>query len=95
MPELTFRLRWPDQTETVTYSPSTIVATYFEVGRAYGVAAFAALARRALQAASDRVKETYGHPCARAAASLAIIEQQAARFASELGATVTILGFGE
>ena len=62
MPELTFRLRWPDATETLNYSPSTIIATYFEVGRAYGVAEFAALARRALQAASDRVKETHGYP---------------------------------
>ncbi len=81
MPELTFRLRWPDETETVNYSPSTIIKSYFNVGHAYTVTEFAALARGALQAASDRVKQIHGYPCARAAASLAMIERQAAKFA--------------
>jgi len=81
MPEITFRLRWPDETETVAYSPSTVIKTYFDVGQAYTVTEFAALARRAMAAASERVRETYGYPCSRAAATLAMIEQKSAKFA--------------
>lgn len=88
MPELTFRLRWPDETETVNYSPSTIITRYFEVGRAYGAAEFVALARRALQAASDRVQEMYGYPCSRAAATLAMIERDSAKFPGMAEVTV-------
>jgi uncharacterized repeat protein (TIGR04042 family) len=92
MPELTFRLRWPDATETVNYSPSTIITTFLEAGRVYRMEDFLARSREGLAAASARVKERYGHPCARAAASLAEIEQQSARFAGT--AEVTVLEFG-
>jgi uncharacterized repeat protein (TIGR04042 family) len=91
MPELSFRLRWPDDSETVSYSPSTIVRDYFTAGAAYDVGDFLQRARLALRAASARVEEKYGHPCARAAASLSAIERQAGAFAAQPGALVTVV----
>jgi len=91
MPELTFRLRWPDESETVNYSPSTIVRQYFSSGTRYGIEEFLLRARQALHAASARVEEKYGHPCARARATLAAIESRAETFAQHPDAAVTIM----
>jgi uncharacterized repeat protein (TIGR04042 family) len=91
MPELNFRLRWPDESETVSYSPSTIIRDFLTAGAAYDVGDFVRRARLALAAASARVEEKYGYPCARAAASLAAIERQAAAFAGQAGAVVTVI----
>jgi uncharacterized repeat protein (TIGR04042 family) len=78
MPALLMLLRWPDGATAAYYSPSTIVKTYFESGKAYGLADFTARARTAFLAASERVRQVHGMPCSRAAASLAEIEARAA-----------------
>jgi uncharacterized repeat protein (TIGR04042 family) len=91
MPEMSFRLLWPDASETVNYSPSSVIATYFVVGGEYELPVFLDTARRAMQAASDRVAEKYGFACARAGATLNAIEQQAVQFAAEPGAKIKIL----
>ncbi len=88
MPELTFRLRWPDASETVNYSPSTIIKNHFSSGASYEMADFLARSRLALAAASARVEATYGHPCARAQHTLATIEQRAAAFSAQQTITV-------
>jgi uncharacterized repeat protein (TIGR04042 family) len=91
MPELSFRLRWPDESETVNYSPSTILRDYLSADTAYEVGDFVRRARLALRAASARVEAKYGYPCARAAASLSAIERQAGAFAAQPGAVVTVV----
>ena len=95
MPEVTFRLRWPDETEMECYSPSTVVRVYFDTGQTYKVGAFAALAHHALTAASERVERKFGHPCTRAHATLAAIERRSKACAGTPDATVTFLGFIE
>ncbi len=82
MPEIRFRLRWPDETVTLNYSPSTVVTEFFAPGAVYELAAFIALSREALQAASDRVQERFGYPCRRASATLAEIERRCAAFSA-------------
>jgi len=91
MPEMYLRLRWPDGAESVSYSPSSIIAEHFCAGERLEVQKFIDRARVALAAASDRVAERYGFACGRAAASLAELEARAARAADEPGAAVTIL----
>jgi uncharacterized repeat protein (TIGR04042 family) len=86
-----FSLRWPDATETRNYSPSSIIAEYFRAGETIALPQFLRRARVAMRAASDRVVQTYGYPCARAAATLAAIEQTAAKFLTDPDAAVTIL----
>jgi uncharacterized repeat protein (TIGR04042 family) len=91
MPELTFRLRWPDDSETVNYSPSTIVREYLVMGASYNIDDFMRRSRAALRAASARVEQIYGYPCARAQTTLASIELQAGRFAGSRDAVVTVV----
>jgi uncharacterized repeat protein (TIGR04042 family) len=91
MPELQFRLRWPDESETMNYSPSTIVKNFLTADTSYDLAEFVRLARLAMHAASARVQQTYGFPCSRAKATLAAIEQRAGAFAEQQGATVTVV----
>ncbi|MDQ6751385.1 MAG: MSMEG_0570 family nitrogen starvation response protein, partial [Actinomycetota bacterium] len=88
MPELYFRVRWPDGTIRRCYSPSLVVRDHFESGAAYPLDRFVALSRTALTQASDRVRERYGMACTSAAQELEEIEATAARFAGDRDATV-------
>jgi len=93
MPELYFHVRWPDASETVNYSPSTVVREYLSPGATYGIDDFLRLSRNAMQAASDRVAAVHGHPCSRAGATLAAIEARVARYIAEPDSTITVIGF--
>ncbi len=78
MPEMRFRIQWPDGDEAVCYSPSTVIAEHFRVGEAMPLEAFVARSRVALGEASRRVARRHGFFCARAAAQLAELERAAA-----------------
>ncbi len=93
MPEMRFSLRWPDGSETLCYSPSTIVEKHLSAGASYTIDAFLARSRDALHAASERVRQRFGFPCSRALGQLAEIERKAAGFAQIPDAAVTVLGF--
>lgn len=94
MPELIFTVRWPDQTQSECYSPSTIVKDYFSVGQSYPLAEFVGLSRTALIAASERVRARYGHSCASALGQLTEIERCAQQFNDVANASVVIENFG-
>ena len=91
MPEVRFRVRWPDGRVETCYSPSTIIKDHLRSGASYTVSDFLARCRDGLHAASDRVRAIYGSGCSRAMAQLAAIEASAAR--QEQAALVTIEGF--
>jgi len=93
MPEMHYRLRWPDGTESRCYSPSLVVKEYLEPGRRYALADFLERARTATRIASDRVRAKFGFACPRAAAQLVQIEAQAARFEHAPGVQVEVIGF--
>ena len=93
MPELRFTLRWPDGVRETCYSPSTVVREHFVAGTAYPVAEFVPRCRRALTAASERVRAVHGHPCSLALGQLARIEATAARYPAD--ATVLFISFQE
>jgi len=93
MPEMRFKVRWPDATETLCYSPSLIIHEYFTPGQKYSVADFASRSRTALNIASERVFAKYGFECTSAKGQLSEIERLAATHAPE--ATVTVLSFHE
>lgn len=90
MPEVWFKVHWPDGTGETCYSPSTAIADHLAPGATYEIADFLARCRAGLGAASDRVKARYGYPCSRAMGQLAQIERAVARLAVNPGATVTI-----
>lgn len=93
MPELHFRIRWPDGTEERCYSPSTVVTEFFAAGSVYPLAMFLARCGQALAAASERVRAIHGQPCGKAAAQLDALRKRAAAFHDQADAAVAFLGF--
>jgi uncharacterized repeat protein (TIGR04042 family) len=91
MPEMEFRLRWPDGSESSFYSPSLVVEDHLTVGEDYTLPDLVARARLAMTIASDRVQAKYGFPCSRAQGTLAAIERQAKAFDPQT--TITVTGF--
>jgi len=94
MPEVIFKVRWPDQTTTDYYSPSTAVHAHFTAGQSYALADFLTRSRVALHAASERVRAKYGYTCSSAMDTLAEIEGRAQEFGAQAEAYVLVVGFG-
>jgi uncharacterized repeat protein (TIGR04042 family) len=95
MPEMHFRVRWPDGAVETCYSPSLVIKDFFQPGASYPLADFLARSRAALKIASDRVEAKYGFPCSLALGQLARIESACARFVSFPEADVGIESFEE
>lgn len=90
MPEVRFRIRWPDGSEEECYSPSTVVWSFLSPGQAYPLPDFLVRARSALTRASERVKARHGYQCSSALDQLARIERQAGSFAWDQGAVACL-----
>lgn len=95
MPEIRFRIQWPDGSQATCYSPSLIVKDYFTLNQAYGLDDFVQRSRTALNIASDRVQAKYGRPCGLALGQLQEIETKAAQYRNIPQAQVQILQFIE
>lgn len=95
MPEMLFRIRWPDGNAETCYSPSLVIKEFFIPGESYALADFVERSRRALNRASERVQAKYGAPCSRAMAQLKRIESNATAFAALDGVRVAIEAFIE
>ncbi|WP_373541576.1 MSMEG_0570 family nitrogen starvation response protein [Chamaesiphon sp.] len=95
MPESRFKVRWPDGSEAICYSPSSIVKSYFELDRDYELADFVTRSQTALNIASDRVRAKYGRGCGLALGQLAQIEAKALEFNSQPQSLVRVLEFIE
>jgi uncharacterized repeat protein (TIGR04042 family) len=90
MPEMHFRIRWPDGTTENCYSPSLVIKDFLSVGASYPLAEFLARIRTALKIASERVREKYGQPCSRAQWQLSRIEAAAKGFDAVTDARVVV-----
>jgi uncharacterized repeat protein (TIGR04042 family) len=77
MPEVHFRVRWPDGGLDTCYSPSTVIKDFFVVGQPYPLDEFLQRSRSGLNAASERIRALYGMHCSRALGQLAAIEAKA------------------
>lgn len=95
MPEMHFRIRWPDQRIEDCYSPSLVIKDYLVPGETYSVVDFRRRSRDALTIASERVREKYGFACSRALGQLERIEAAAIQFEASPDASVTVLSFQE
>jgi uncharacterized repeat protein (TIGR04042 family) len=91
MPEIRFKIEWPNGQQELCYSPSLVVKKYFTPGSDYELNAFGERSR----IASDRVKEKFGMPCGLALGQLAQIEAIAAQFSDRPDARVRLLEFVE
>jgi putative flavoprotein involved in K+ transport len=77
MPEMHFKVAWPDGSEQDCYSPSYIIEEYLVEGAAYSVGDFLERTGLALNIASDRVRQKYGFACSSALDQLAQIREAA------------------
>jgi uncharacterized repeat protein (TIGR04042 family) len=93
MPEIYFKIQWPDGQENTCYSPSLIVKKYFEPHSEYALDDFVKRSQTSLHIASDRVLEKYGMPCSRALGQLQQIETTAAKYQNLPDPKVQFLDF--
>lgn len=93
MPEMIFRVRWPDGQESDCYSPSLVIREHFTPGQDYPVRDFLEKADTALTDASERVRARYGFACSRALDQLQAIRQVGAPFLTRPDALVRVLSF--
>ena len=80
MPEMTFRVRWPDGTEVACYSPSLVMHDFLDEGVDYPLQEFVERSSAALDLASDRVRATFGFVCTSALQQKSEIHEKAADF---------------
>ncbi|MDY6798967.1 MAG: MSMEG_0570 family nitrogen starvation response protein [Pseudomonadota bacterium] len=80
MPAINFCVRWPDGTEDICYSPSTVVREHFSAGQTMPLDEFVTTAEQALNAASKRVEQKFGYFCSSAMDQFSSIKLKAARF---------------
>jgi uncharacterized repeat protein (TIGR04042 family) len=80
MPEVRFIVRWPDDSVSDCYSPSTVVKDYLQAGERYTLSDFVNRSSAALTIASERVRLKYGYACSSAADQLQRIVDTASRF---------------
>lgn len=83
MPEVTFRIRWPDGTEESCYSPSTIIQEYLSPRQDYALAEFLERSLKGLDHAARRVEEKFGYRCSSADAQAQTITRRAAQYGKE------------
>ena len=94
MPEMHFRVEWPNGHVERCYSPSYVIEEHLTVGEAYPVEEFVSRARRALEIASERVQAKYGFACSSALDQLLRIEESARTLApAEREGHVRVLEF--
>jgi uncharacterized repeat protein (TIGR04042 family) len=94
MPEMHFRVKWPNGKVDNCYSPSYVIADHLVEGESYAVSDFMERVQQALQIASERVRERYGFVCSSALDQLASIEATAGELsAAERQGRVEILDF--
>ena len=94
MPEMHFRIQWPNGENEDCYSPSYVIEEHLTAGEAYPVREFVDRVRTALEVASERVRERYGFVCTSALDQLASVERSAAQLPpDQQNALVRVLAF--
>jgi len=94
MPEMHFRVRFPNEITVDCYSPSYVIEDYLSEGQQYPVSEFLERTRTALNIASERVRERYGFSCSSALDQLAAIEDTVSGLSVEqLTQPVVVLEF--
>jgi uncharacterized repeat protein (TIGR04042 family) len=93
MPEVRFRVRLPDNTTQLCYSPSSTIRDALEVGCVYALDDFVVRSIAALELANERVTRKFGCGCGQAMAQIEEIQQWTERFAKHTDANVIIMSF--
>ena len=89
MPEVRFKLEWPDGQFSTLYSPSTVILDYLRPGESLFVSELEARGIEALRAASERVRARYGFACTRTDEEESRLRQWVSRYSSNDTVRVT------
>ncbi|WP_158972697.1 MSMEG_0570 family nitrogen starvation response protein [Paraglaciecola sp. L3A3] len=76
MPAVNFTVNWPDGEIVEYYSPSTIIHNFLEKGIEYDLDIFKQEVDKALTAASERVKASFGFYCSAASGEQSKIQNK-------------------
>ena len=95
MPEMHFRIQWPDGSEEMCYSPSLVIKDYFSPGQVYDLEDFLTRSRTAFGIANERMMSKYGFPCSRAISQLQRLESAATQHEVAENPKVQVLQFQE
>ncbi len=95
MPEIRFQIQWSDGSQSLCYSPSSVLKDYFTPNTDYDLEDFVKRSRAALTIASDRVAAKYGYPCGLALGQLAEIEAKSAKYRDVMQPKVRFIQFIE
>jgi uncharacterized repeat protein (TIGR04042 family) len=90
MPEVRFTVRWPDDSVSDCYSPSTVIHEFLREGERYRMDDFMRRSRTALHLASERVRLKYGYACSSAMDQLARLEARALSYPSDTAAVTVV-----
>ena len=91
MPERIFEIRWPDGQHERCYSPSSTIENYLTIGQEYSLELFLTVVEKALNEASERVRQKYGYACSSAMDQLRKIKHRASVFEKKLDSTVLVI----
>lgn len=94
MPEVFFKVQWPDAKTAEYYSPSTAIHAHFKTGDSFVLSEFLDRSRKALHQAAERVRMKYGYYCSSAMDTLSQIESTAESFTDQPEAQVKIIRCG-
>jgi uncharacterized repeat protein (TIGR04042 family) len=89
MPAVHYTVELPDGSKRECYSPSTVIHDYFKAGEAMPMSDFLLRSTKALNAASDRVRQRFGFACSSAMDQLDEIQGWSQKYQAD--ATVRIL----
>ncbi len=93
MPALHYRLKWPDGSESTSYSPSLVIQDFLHEGTDYPVDDFLRRLREATAIANDRVQAKFGFVCSRVNDQLVDSQARAEGFAHRADARVRVVSF--
>jgi putative flavoprotein involved in K+ transport len=94
MPEMHFRVQWPNGKVEDCYSPSYVIEEHLTPEESYPVPEFVERVRTALTIASDRVRARYGFECSSALEQLSAIENTAnSLIPADVSREVKVLSF--
>ena len=91
MAEVRVHYHWPNGVESSSYAPSNVVRKHVEADRAYTVTDFTQRMLTALDLASDRVRQHFGHRCSIADRDAQRLREEASVFDAQASVHVTEL----
>lgn len=84
MPVTYITIEWPNNEKDQIYSPSSVIAEFFNKGEILTVDTFLIQCQKSLSEASERVRQKFGYACTSAEAESYRIKQKCQEFDNQM-----------